>query len=113
MIYTIPAMTNQIAVFHLAIVYIYMSYTTLPTGECFSWKMCFHYSSGSNPAKEIGFLEVFVNLIYRKPDLKFLPNNNNNGIVCTWYALLHGAFFTPGGGGGVLLAVLNYLPQLR
>ena len=39
-------------------------------GKCA--KRCFRFSGRSNPAEEIGFLEVLVNLILRKPDLIFL-----------------------------------------
>ena len=34
-------------------------------GECFSWKMCFHYNDGSNLAEDIQFLE-FTNLAEAK-----------------------------------------------
>ena len=56
-------------------------------GQCLSWKMSLHYSSRSNPMEENMFLEVFVNLIQWRPDLKLmvvfkcpknLPQHKNN-----------------------------------
>ena len=50
----LPQLQNQLYIYTVIIIM---------TVYIYNWKMCFHYSGRSNPAEEIGILEVFVNLI--------------------------------------------------